>query len=171
MSDTTIVIVDDEPDMVENCARILRRAGHRCLTATDPHRALALVESDAPDLLLSDLKMPGMDGIELLRRAHDVDPSLPVIMITAFASIESAVAAVKEGAFDYLPKTFTVDQLQVSVERALRQRHLQVENRNLRDQLQATFGLENVIGRSPAMTRIFELGYGQGADRAGGPRQ
>jgi two-component system response regulator HydG len=157
MSDTTIVIVDDEPDMVENCARILRRAGHRCLTATDPHRALALVESDAPDLLLSDLKMPGMDGIELLRRAHDVDPSLPVIMITAFASIESAVAAVKEGAFDYLPKTFTVDQLQVSVERALRQRHLQVENRNLRDQLQATFGLENVIGRSPAMTRIFEL--------------
>ncbi|MGH6689540.1 MAG: sigma-54-dependent transcriptional regulator [Gammaproteobacteria bacterium] len=157
MSDATIVIVDDEPDMVENCARILRRAGHRCLTATDPHRALALVESDAPDLLLSDLKMPGMDGMELLRRAHDVDPSLPVIMITAFASIESAVAAVKEGAFDYLPKTFTIDQLQVSVERALRQRHLQVENRNLRGQLQATFGLENVIGRSPAMTRIFEL--------------
>jgi DNA-binding NtrC family response regulator len=78
-------------------------------------------------------------------------------MITAFASIESAVAAVKEGAFDYLTKTFTVDQLQVSVERALRQRRLQVENRNLRDQLQATFGLENVIGRSPAMTRTFEL--------------
>jgi DNA-binding NtrC family response regulator len=157
MSDATIVIVDDEPDMVENCARILRRAGHRCLTATDPHRALALVESDAPDLLLTDLKMPGMDGLELQRRAHDVDPSLPVIMITAFASIESAVAAVKDGAFDYLPKTFTIDQLQVAVERALRQRHLQVENRNLRNQLQATFGLENVIGRSPAMARIFEL--------------
>ena len=157
MTDATIVIVDDEPDMVENCARILRRAGYRCLTATDPHRALALVESDAPDLMLSDLKMPGMDGIELLRRAHDVDPALPVIVITAFASIESAVAAVKEGAFDYLPKTFTVDQLQVSVERALRQRHLQAENRNLRDQLHATFGLDNVIGRSPAMVRIFEL--------------
>jgi DNA-binding NtrC family response regulator len=157
MRDATIVIVDDEPDMVENCARILRRAGHRCLTATDPHRALALVESDSPDLLLSDLKMPGMDGIELLRRAHDVDPSLPVILITAFASIESAVSAVKEGAFDYLPKTFTVDQLQVAVDRAVRQRRLQTENRNLRDQVQATFALENVIGRSPAMTRIFEL--------------
>jgi DNA-binding NtrC family response regulator len=157
MSDATILIVDDEPDMVENCARILRRSGHRCLTATDPYRALGLLESDSPDLLLTDLKMPGVDGMELLRRARDLDPSLPVIMITAFATIESAVAAVKEGAFDYLPKTFTLDQLQVAVERALRQRRLQVENRNLRQQLQATFGLENVIGRSPAMTRVFEL--------------
>jgi len=157
VSDATVLIVDDEPDMVENCARILRRAGHRCLTATDPYRALALLESDAPDLLLTDLKMPGLDGMELLRRAHDLDPSLPVIMITAFATIESAVAAVKEGAFDYLPKTFTLDQLQVAVDRALRHRQLQVENRNLRQQLQATFGLENVIGRSPAMTRVFEL--------------
>src|SRR2546430_16665344 len=122
VSDATVLIVDDEPDMVENCARILRRAGHHCLTATDPHRALALLESDSPDLLLTDLKMPGLDGMELLRRAHELDPALPVIMITAFATIESAVAAVKEGAFDYLPKTFTLDQLQVAVERALRQR-------------------------------------------------
>jgi DNA-binding NtrC family response regulator len=143
--------------MVENCARILRRAGYRCFTATDAHRALALIESEAPDVLLTDLKMPGMDGMELLRRARDLDPSLPVVMITAFATVESAVAAMKEGAFDYLPKNFSVDQLQVAVERALRQRQLQVENRNLRQQLQATFGLENVIGRSPAMTRVFEL--------------
>jgi len=157
MSGATILIVDDEPDMVENCARILRRGGHHCLTATDPHRALALLESGSPDLLLTDLKMPGMDGLELLRRARALDASLPVIMITAFATIESAVAAVKEGAFDYLPKTFSVDQLQVAVERGLRHRRLQLENRNLREQLQVTFGLENVIGRSPAMTEIFEL--------------
>ena len=130
-----------------------RRSQIHCV----PHRALALLESDSPDLLLTDLKMPGLDGMELLRRAHEIDPSLPVIVITAFATIESAVAAVKEGAFDYLPKTFSLDQLQVAVERALRQRQLQVENRNLREQLQATFGLENVIGRSPAMTRVFEL--------------
>jgi two-component system, NtrC family, response regulator HydG len=157
MSAERILIVDDEPDMVENCTRILRRAGYRCLSATDPERAVALLDSERPDLLLTDLKMPGMDGIELLRRAREIDASLPVIVITAFATIESAVAAIKEGAFDYLPKNFSVDQLQVAVERALRQRRLQVENRNLREQLQETLGLENIIGRSPAMARVFEL--------------
>jgi DNA-binding NtrC family response regulator len=152
-----VLVVDDEPDMVENCARILRRVGYQCLTATDSQRALALVETERPDLLLSDLKMPGMDGIELLRRSREIDSALPVILITAFASIESAVAAIKDGAFDYLPKNFSVDQLRVAVERGLRQRELQVENRNLREQLQGTLGFENLIGRSPAMMKVFEL--------------
>jgi DNA-binding NtrC family response regulator len=157
VSEPRILIVDDEPDMVDNCARILRRAGHRCLTATDPHRALALLESEHPDVLLTDLKMPEVDGLAMLRRAHELDPALPVVVITAFATIESAVAAIKDGAFDYLPKNFSVDQLALVVERALRQRRLALENRNLRDQLQTTFALENVIGRSPAMAQVFEL--------------
>jgi len=157
MGEPRVLIVDDEPDMVDNCARILRRAGHRCLTTTDPQRALALLESERPDLLLTDLKMPEVDGLTLLRRAHELDPALPVIVITAFATIESAVAAVKEGAFDYLPKTFSVDQLTIVVERALRQRRLALENRHLREQLQGTLGLENVVGRSPAMAQVFEL--------------
>jgi two-component system response regulator HydG len=152
-----ILIVDDEPDMVDNCARILRRAGHRCLTTTDPHRALALLESEGPDLLLTDLKMPEIDGLALLRRARELDPALPVVVITAFATIESAVAAIKDGAFDYLPKNFSVDQLTLVVERALRQRRLALENRNLREQLQTTFALDNVIGRSPAMAQVSEL--------------
>jgi DNA-binding NtrC family response regulator len=98
-----------------------------------------------------------MDGLELMRRAHQIDPDLPVIVITAFASIESAVGAVREGAFDYLPKPFSAEQLRVAVDRALRQRELTLENRNLRQQLQQTLGLENIIGRSPAMVRVFEL--------------
>src|SRR5438093_13046024 len=110
MNTRRVLVVDDEPDMVENCARILGRAGYQCLTETDPRRALALVESERPDLLLTDLKMPGMDGMELLRRARETDPALPVILITAFATIESAVAAIKAGAFDSLPKHVTVDQ-------------------------------------------------------------
>jgi DNA-binding NtrC family response regulator len=157
VSDATVLIVDDEPDMVENCARILRRAGHRCLTATDPRRALALLESDHPDLLLTDLNMPEIDGLELMRRAHEADAAIPVVLITAFASIESAVAAIKQGAYDYLPKNFSVDHLTLVVERALRARSLSVENRNLRDQLQEARGLENLIGRSPAMAQVVEL--------------
>ena len=157
MSRGLVLIVDDEPDMVENCARILKREGYECLAANDGRRALEILESARPDLLLTDLKMPELDGMALLRRAHEVDPALPVIMITAFASIESAVAAVKEGAFDYLPKTFSVDQLRVAVERGVRHRSLQVENRNLRAQLQQMLGLDNIIGRSPAMTQVFEL--------------
>jgi DNA-binding NtrC family response regulator len=157
MAEPRILIVDDEPDMVDNCARILRRAGHRCLTATDPHRALTLLESERPDLLLTDLKMPEIDGLALLRRARELDPALPVVVVTAFATIESAVAAIKDGAFDYLPKNFSVDHLALVVERALRQRRLALENRNLREQLQATLGLDNVIGRSPAMAQVFEL--------------
>jgi len=157
MSDRRILVVDDEPDMVENCTRILRRAGYRVLATTDPERALALVESERPDVVLTDLKMPGIDGMELMRRAHELDPTLPIIVITAFGSIESAVAAIKAGAFDYLPKNFSVDELTVDVERALRQRALGVENQNLRAQLAAALGLENVIGRSQAMAQVFEL--------------
>jgi DNA-binding NtrC family response regulator len=152
-----ILVVDDEPEMVENLTRLLRRAGYRILSTTAAERALALLESERPDLLVTDLKMPDIDGLELMRRAHDLDPALPVIVITAFASIDSAVAAIKAGAFDYLPKTFSLDELTVVVERALRQRALGVENRNLRAQLAAALGLENVIGQSPAMAQVFEL--------------
>ena len=157
MGDERILVVDDEPDMVENLVRILRREGYRCLSATAATKGMELLEAHRPDLLLTDLKMPDLDGMELLRRAHAFDPALPVIMITAFSTIESAVTAIREGAFDYLPKNFTADQLRVSVERALRQRRLQVENRNLREQLQTTFRFESLLGRSPAMARVFEL--------------
>ena len=152
-----VLIVDDEADMVENCARILARSSHHCFTATDGRRALDLLESERPDVLLTDLKMPGLDGLELLRRAREIDPALPVIMITGFATIESAVAAVKDGAFDYLPKNFSAEQLGQAVERALRHRGLQVENRNLREQLRQAFGLETIIGQSAAMAQVFEL--------------
>jgi DNA-binding NtrC family response regulator len=157
VSRARVLVVDDEPDMVENCARILQRGGYEVLTATDPRRGLVMLESGRPDLLLTDLKMPEIDGMALLRRARELDPALPVIMITAFATVESAVAAVKEGAFDYLPKPFSVDQLHVAVDRALRHRGLQRENRNLKDQLAQIYGLENIVGRSPAMSRVFEL--------------
>jgi DNA-binding NtrC family response regulator len=152
-----VLVVDDEPDMVANCERILSAAGLKTISTTDPHAALEALEAERPDLLLSDLKMPGLDGMQLLQRAKSVDPNMPVIIFTAFATIESAVAAVKEGAFDYLPKPFSTDQLRLAVERALRQRQLAQENERLRAQLQTTLGFENIVGRSPAMAQVFEL--------------
>ncbi|MBI2554653.1 MAG: sigma-54-dependent Fis family transcriptional regulator [Candidatus Rokubacteria bacterium] len=157
MTKGRLLIVDDEPDMLENCTRILGKAGYECLTVSDPLKAVSLLESERPDLLLTDLRMPGVDGLGLLRQAHQVDPHMPVIILTAFASIESAVEAVKEGAFDYVPKPFSVDQLKLAVDRALAQRRLAVENVRLREQLRGTYGFENIIGRSPAMAQVFEL--------------
>ncbi|HEX9822234.1 MAG TPA: response regulator, partial [Methylomirabilota bacterium] len=122
MNPPRVLVVDDEPDMVDNCVRILRRAGYHCRATTDPQRALALIESERHDVILTDLKMPAVDGLAIVRRAHEVDRTLPVVVFTAFATVESAVAAIKEGAFDYLPKNFSVDQLTLVVERALRQR-------------------------------------------------
>ena len=153
---TRILIVDDEPDILENCVRILRPCGHQCDTA-DARHALDLLETERPDLLLTDLKMPGIDGMALLQRAHELDPAMPVIVMTGFATIESAVEAVKGGAFDFLPKNFSVEQLRLTVDRALRHRGLQVENTNLRNQLQQVLGFENIIGASPAIRRVFEL--------------
>ncbi len=151
-----LLIVDEGPDTVQKCARVLGRSGH-CVTATDPRRALELLETERPDLMFTDPRMPEIHGGTLLQHARALDPGMPVIMMAAVATIESAVEAIKEGAFDYLPKNCSVEQLRMTVERALRYRGLHVENRNLRNQLQQALGLENIIGTSPAIARVFEL--------------
>ncbi len=152
-----ILLLDDEPDMLENCRRILARSGHECIATTDPAKATEILESKLPDLMITDLRMPDADGLEMMRRAHVLDPARPVIMLTAFATIESAVAAVKAGAFDYLAKPFTMDQLTLAVERALAQRNLMIENRNLRDQLHGVYGFDNIIGGSQSISRVLEM--------------
>jgi DNA-binding NtrC family response regulator len=152
-----IVILDDEPDIIESCQRILRVAGYRCVATTDPQAALGSVEAEHTALLLTDLRMPELDGIEVLRRARRIDRHLPVIVMTGFGTIESAVVAVKEGAFDYLAKPFSAEQLQLTVERALTQRRLALENLHLREQLRGTYGFENIVGRSPALQQVLEL--------------
>jgi len=157
MSAPRVLVVDDDVDTVDTCRRILLEAGYRCLATSDPQRALASIESTRSDLVLIGLKMPEVEGLAMLRRAHEVDPALPVVFITASATIESAVAAIKRGAFDYLPKPFLTDGLTAIVERALRQRRLAQENQTLLEQLQTTLGLESVVGRSPAMAQVFEL--------------
>ncbi|HEV8663273.1 MAG TPA: sigma-54 dependent transcriptional regulator [Candidatus Methylomirabilis sp.] len=152
-----ILVVDDEPDMVETVARILTRLGHESVTATDGRAALAALEREQPDLVLTDLRMPGMDGLEVLKEVKRVIPQAPVVLFTAHATIETAVEAIKAGAFDYITKPFTADQLQVVIERALTQRRLQEENRRLKEQLQESYRFENIIGRSLPMLQVFEV--------------
>ncbi|HWP34033.1 MAG TPA: sigma-54 dependent transcriptional regulator [Thermodesulfobacteriota bacterium] len=152
-----VLIVDDEADMVVTCQRILERAGFECLPATDAERGLALLEEARPDVVLTDLRMPGSDGLAVLARARELDPDAVVIVVTAYATIESAVEAVKAGAWDYLAKPFGADQLRLVVERAMRQRRLAEENRRLRDQLQSAYRFEGLVGKSRAIVQVLEL--------------
>ncbi len=152
-----VLIADDEPLMLENCRRALEADGYACALALDAEQAVSMLEADAPDILLSDLRMPGGDGMWLLERSRSLDPMRPVIIFTGFATIESAVSAVKAGAFDYLAKPFSADQLRLAVRRAAEQRRLLLENLHLREQLHGAYGLEQIVGKSAALKAALEI--------------
>ncbi|MEO1084963.1 MAG: sigma-54 dependent transcriptional regulator, partial [Acidobacteriota bacterium] len=160
----SILIVDDEPKMAASISAALRRRGHRCAEALTAAAALELFDDHGADLVITDRRMPGHDGSWLLDQLRDRDPELPVIMITAFGDVRSAVEAMKRGAFDYITKPFDLDELRASVDRALEVRRLRTENRNLRRQL-AGRGSE-VIASSPAMRRVLDLVDRAAASRA-----
>ncbi|MBI4513948.1 MAG: sigma-54-dependent Fis family transcriptional regulator [Gemmatimonadetes bacterium] len=151
-----ILIVDDEPEMLENCRRLLTREGHRCTTLAEAAEFPRVLRESRPDVVLCDLRMPAADGMKLLAVAHSEDAEIPFIIITAYATVSSAVNAIQEGAFDYLAKPFTAQQLNVAVKRALRQRRLAEENRDLRDQVALQQGFGEILGQSPAMRRVME---------------
>jgi DNA-binding NtrC family response regulator len=152
-----VLVIDDEADMVVSCQRILERPGLTCLTATDGEIGLRVLEDERPDVVLTDLTMPNVDGMQVLARARELDPEAVVMIITAHATVESAVAAVKAGAWDYVAKPFSADELRLAVERALRQRRLATENRRLREQLQTTFTVEGLVGKSPVVAQVVEV--------------
>jgi DNA-binding NtrC family response regulator len=149
-----ILVVDDEPAMLENCRRLLVSDGYECHTLQEPLRFRNVLQEVQPDLLLLDMCMPEADGMTVLTAALADAPALPVIVITAFASISSAVRAMQEGAFDYLAKPFSADQLRLAVERALRYRGLELENAALRAQVSGSTA--EVIGSSPQFLRLLE---------------
>jgi len=115
----TILVVDDEIDMLDTCARILRRSGYTCFTTASGQEALALLQRERPDLILTDLRMPRVDGLTLLRRAKELAPQIPVVIFTGYVSEASAREALEAGASSYLAKPFTASQLRLMVERVL----------------------------------------------------
>jgi CheY-like chemotaxis protein len=115
----TILIVDDEADMLESCARIIRRGGYHCVTTSNSRDALALLDRERPALLITDLRMPDLDGLKLLREVKRIAPSIPVVVVTAYVSEASSREALEAGAASYLAKPFTALQLQQTVAQAL----------------------------------------------------
>ncbi|MCR4342117.1 MAG: sigma-54 dependent transcriptional regulator [Gemmatimonadaceae bacterium] len=156
MERARIFVIDDESAMLENCERLLSNAGYACTTLAEPIRFRQMAADLKPDVIITDLRMPGTSGMTILAAAVADDPARPVIVMTAYATVASAVAAVREGAFDYLTKPFTADQLLVAVERAARYRALTVENRSLRRQVAHTRTGDVILGSSPVMARLLE---------------
>jgi len=151
-----ILIVDDELSMREFLSILLSREGYGVATAATGEEALTLLASGGVDLILSDLAMPGLSGIDLLSRTREMDPPPELILITAHATAETAVEAMKRGAYDYIPKPFRVDELLLTISRALERRSLVAENRELRRR--GDHPPEGgMVGESPALRRVVDL--------------
>jgi two-component system, NtrC family, response regulator PilR len=152
-----ILVVDDERSMRELLAIVLRREGYEVILAENGRAAIASLEREPLDLLISDIKMPDMSGVEVLRAARQIDQDLVTIMITAFASTETAVEAMRLGARDYLVKPFNVEELKLRVRDHLEKRRLRQEVVFLKRSLGASHQFSNIIGRSQPMLALFNL--------------
>ncbi len=151
-----ILIVDDEVNARSALAELLREEGYSVETAADGFKALPKLDDFAPDVIVTDLKMPGLDGLGLMRKALDQDVDRAVIVMTAFGAVETAVAAMRAGAADYLSKPINFDELLLVVERALERRRLRQEAGQLRQRLTERHRIPSIIGSSPAMQAVFD---------------
>lgn len=152
-----ILVVDDEEIVVRSCLRILAAETYEVESAQSGLEALRKIEGGPFDVLILDIMMPQMDGLELLQRVKETHPDIDVIMVTGLSQIETAVRSMKLGAFDYLPKPFDPDELKHIVARALERRQLLQENLNLRSELTSKYRFENIVGTSQAMQKVFSL--------------
>jgi two-component system response regulator HydG len=154
---TRVLVADDEAAARSGLATLLRDEGFEVAVAEDGLRALAHVQETAPDVLVTDLRMPGLDGIELLRKSREIAPELIVVLVTAFAEVETAVRAMQQGAEHYLTKPIQIEELVLVIRRALDRRALRKEATELRTRLKGHLSFENIIGSSPAMQEVFDV--------------
>ena len=152
-----ILVVDDEPGMRTFLEIILRKEGYSVETAADGMKALDNINNNVFDLTILDILMPVMNGIEVLKRIIEKSPETTVIIITAFASHETAIEAMKLGAYDYITKPFKIDEIKLVIKKALDKKGLERENLRLRKELQTKYGFANIIGRSIGISKVFEL--------------
>ncbi len=154
-----VLVIDDESSIVETLEILLRGEGYEVLTALGGKAGLAALDGPRPDLVISDIRMPGATGLDILQRAQEIDPELPVVLMTAQASLQSAMRAVNEGAYYYLQKPFSNDELLAICRRAVEARNLRVENRELKEEIRVRTKKEGArpIGRNKAFLKVLEL--------------
>jgi DNA-binding NtrC family response regulator len=151
-----LVVIDDEVNAAAALETLLKEDGYEIARAHDARSALALLEKTEPDVVLTDLRMPGMDGLELLAKIKEIRPETMVILMTAFGTVKTAVKAMKLGAEDYLSKPIDVEELEVVLQKALDRKGLVEEARSLRERLEHKYRLDNLVGESPEMLAVFK---------------
>ncbi len=152
-----ILVVDDEDIVIRSCLRILDGNGYQIETARDGQEALRKVDDNSYDVMILDIMMPNLGGMEVLRRVKETHPDTDVIMITGLSQIDTAVQAMKLGAFDYISKPFEPDELKLVIQRALERRRLLQENLTLKSEVSSKYRFENIIGSSPPMQAVYRL--------------
>jgi len=157
VAEETILVVDDEKNTREALSKILNEDGYDVLSAADAYQALDVIARELPDLILADLKMPGMDGLELLSRTRLRGFDMPVVLMTAYGTVETAVEAMKKGAEDYITKPVNIEELELQIKKILSHRKLLRETKELRERLRDKYKFENIIGSSPQMQSVFKV--------------
>ncbi len=152
-----ILIVDNEKSMRDFLSIVLKKEGYDCKTAEDGEQALSLVENEGADVVITDIKMPKMNGLSLLRALKESAPETATVMMTAFASTETAIQAMKEGAYDYLTKPFQIDEVKLILKNVLERKTLRQENSQLRRELKTKSDFRQIIGKSHKMRQVLDL--------------
>ena len=157
MAQEKILLVDDEPNILEMLSVGLEDEEYRILGATDGKEALAQVKKEKPRLVLLDIRMPDMDGIQVLRQIKEIDKAISVIMITGYGGMETVLETMKLGAYDYLTKPVNLEKVKVLVRRALEAQRLAQEVTSLRSKLEEKYKLENIVGKHPKMFEVYKM--------------
>jgi two-component system response regulator HydG len=152
-----VLVVDDDLSHLKTLKTIIGSWGYKTTGADDGTKAVECVKERPYDLILMDVRMAEMSGIEALKQIKDYNPSIPILIMTAYSSVDSAVEALKAGAYDYLTKPLDFDVLKLTIERALEHISLKAENKNLKDKLSADYDLKNIVGKSKAMKELVDM--------------
>lgn len=153
----TLLVADDDPVARDLLGEVLTREGYRVRTASGGEECLRLAQAEPFDLALVDLRMPDLDGLKVLQRLTAIQPGVPVLILTAFATIETTIEAIRAGAYDYLSKPFRMEEIKLVVRRALEAQRMVRENRQYRQELKDRYRVENLVGQSPEMVEIYKL--------------